>query len=179
MYRHTLVNSFASSASSGDSSTMLLVSRPKSFAARSIPRGDLAETICGSSNSSVIALPSAIRSGQNATSIATPRPTIIFSTSAVTPGNTVDRRISSWPSRRYAEQPPRAFGIAVWSGFRCSSTGVPMTTTTCSAEPTIDGSAEARRRPSATTRSSTSAAPGSSNGSWPAFTVATAAWLTS
>ena len=125
-----------------------------------MPRGDRAETICGSSNSSVIALPSAIRSGQNATSIDTPRPTIIFSTRAVTPGKTVDRRISSWPSRRYGAQPPSAFGIAVWSGFRCSSTGVPMTTTTCSAEPTIDGSAEAWSRPSATTRSSTSARAG-------------------
>src|ERR1700746_2811608 len=39
MYRHTLVNSLASSASSGDSSTMLSGSRPESFAARPIPPG--------------------------------------------------------------------------------------------------------------------------------------------
>ena len=80
------------------------VSRENSLTARSIPCGVRAETICGSSNSSVIALPSAIRSGQNATPIDTPRPAIIFSTSAVTPGKTVERSTSSWPSRRYDEQ---------------------------------------------------------------------------
>ena len=42
--------------------------------------------ICGSSNSSVIALPSAIRSGQNAMSSSTPSAATVFSTSAVTPG---------------------------------------------------------------------------------------------
>ena len=51
--------------------------------------------------------------------------------------------------------------IAVWLGLRCSSTGVPMTTTTCSAVPTIAGSAEASRRPAASARCSTSSAPGS------------------
>ena len=38
------------------------------------PAGCGPDTICGSANSSVIALPSAIRSGQNATSISTPEP---------------------------------------------------------------------------------------------------------
>ncbi len=95
-----LVNSLASSASSGDITTRLPVSLPKSRDARSVPVAVRAETICGSSNSSVIALPSAIRSGQNATSISSPSPATIFSTSAVTPGNTVLRKMSSWPSRR-------------------------------------------------------------------------------
>ena len=88
-----LVNSLASSASSGDITTSLLVSLPNSADARFVPVGVRDETICGSSNSSVIALPSAIRSGQNATSICSPSPASIFSTSAVTPGNTVLRRI--------------------------------------------------------------------------------------
>ena len=100
MYRHTLVNSLASSASSGVSATMRIVSRPNNADARSRPSGERADTIWGSSNSSVIALPSAIRSGQNATSTWTPRAATIFSTRAVTPGNTVDRRTSSWPLRR-------------------------------------------------------------------------------
>ena len=173
------MNSFASSASSGDSSTTLSVSSEKSLTARSIPCGERAETICGSSKSSVIALPSAIRSGQNATSIDTPRPTIIFSTSAVTPGKTVERSTSSWPSRMYCEQPASAFGIAVWLGLRCSSTGVPITTTTFSAVPTMAGSVEAVSRPAATARSRSGAAPGSSNGSLAAFTRATASSLTS
>jgi hypothetical protein len=100
MYRHTFVNSLASSASSGESGTSLSVSMLNSLLARSWPRAVRLDTICGSSNSSVIALPSAIRSGQNATSIATPRPAIIFSTSAVTPGYTVLRRTRICPSRR-------------------------------------------------------------------------------
>ena len=94
------MNSFASSASSGVITTILLVSLSNSADARFAPCAVRDETTCGSSNSSVMALPSAIRSGQNATSISSPRLAIIFSTSAVTPGNTVLRRISSWPSRR-------------------------------------------------------------------------------
>ncbi len=173
------MNSLASSASSGDSSTTAGVSRPNSAAARLSACGDRAETICGRVNSSVIALPSAIRSGQNATGTSAPRPAIIFSTRAVTPGKTVERRTMSCPSRRYGAQPPSARGTAPWSGFRCSSTGVPTTTMTCSAVPTTAGSAEARSRPPATTRSSTGPAPGSSNGSRPAFTAATDGSLTS
>ena len=173
------MNSFASSASSGDSSTIFSVrcensARPAPCCPRVRP-----ETICGRVNSSVIALPSAIRSGQNATSISTPSPATIFSTSAVTPGNTVERSTSSCPSRRNGAQPPSAFGIAVWFGFRCSSTGVPITTTTCSADPTTDASVVANRRPPATARSSIGLAPGSSNGSCAAFTASTAASLTS
>ena len=44
------------------------------------------------------------------------------------------------------EQPPSALVMAICLGFRCSSTGVPMTTITCSAVATIAGSAEATRR---------------------------------
>ena len=75
--------------------------------------------------------------------------------------------------------PPSALVIAVWLGFRCSSTGVPMTTTTCSAVATIAGSAEASRRPAPSARCSTSSAPGSANGIRPEFTRLTALSLTS
>ncbi len=93
MYRQTLVKSFASSASSGLIGTSVEVSRLNRALARSIPRSVRLDTICGSSNSSVIAFPSAMRSGQNATSISRPSLEIIFSTRAVTPGYTVLRRI--------------------------------------------------------------------------------------
>jgi hypothetical protein len=157
----------------------LPVSLPNSADARFVPAGVRAETICGSSNSSVIALPSAIRSGQKATSISRPSLVIIFSTSAVTPGNTVLRRTSNCPSLRNSEQPPSALVMAICLGFRCSSTGVPMTTITCSAVATIAGSADASRRPAPSIRLSTSSAPDSANGIRPELTVATAASLTS
>ncbi len=80
------MNSFASSASSGLIGTSVGVSRENSLLARSRPRALRLDTIWGSSNSSVMALPSAMRSGQNATSISAPRPATIFSTRAVTPG---------------------------------------------------------------------------------------------
>ena len=64
MYRQVFVNSFASSASSGRSGTICSVSARNSFSARSIARSVRAATICGSSNSSVMARPSAMRSGQ-------------------------------------------------------------------------------------------------------------------
>jgi hypothetical protein len=86
MYRQVLVNSFASSASSGVIGTSVGVSVRNRALARPRPRGVRLDTIWGSSNSSVIALPSAIRSGQNATSICAPNPATIFSTRAVTPG---------------------------------------------------------------------------------------------
>ena len=91
------MNSLASSASSGDITTILLVSLLNSADARFAPVGVREETICGSSNSSVIALPSAIRSGQKATSTCRPSLASIFSTSAVTPGNTVLRRTDTCP----------------------------------------------------------------------------------
>ena len=69
--------------------------------------------------------------------------------------------------------------MAAWSGLRCSSTGVPMTTITCSAVATMAGSADASSRPAARASRSGPAAPGSANGSRPALTVSTAAWLTS
>ena len=62
------------------------MSLANSLLARSSPPELRLDTICGSSNSSVMALPSAMRSGQNATSISTPSPATIFSTRAVTPG---------------------------------------------------------------------------------------------
>ncbi len=89
------------------------------------------------------------------------------------------RRMRICPSRRYWAQPPSAFGIAAWSGLRCASTGVPMTTITCSPVPTMAGSEDAFSRPAARASRNGSAAPGSANGSRPALTVSTAAWLTS
>ena len=80
------MNSLASSASSGSRWTIDPVRWPKSSAAPSRPFADRDDTIWGSENSSSIALPSAIRSGQKATSTATPRPPTSRSTSAVTPG---------------------------------------------------------------------------------------------
>ena len=86
MYRQVLVNSLASSASSGSSGTIVSVRCRNSASARASAPGVRAATICGSVNSSVIARPSAIRSGQNATSTARPLPASSFSVSAVTPG---------------------------------------------------------------------------------------------
>ena len=68
--------------------------------ARSVPRGVDDETICGNEKSSTIARPSAMRSGQKATSTCRPLVASIFSTSAVTPGYTVLRRTTSCPSRK-------------------------------------------------------------------------------
>jgi hypothetical protein len=54
-------------------------------------------------------LPSAMRSGQNATSSSTPSPATIFSTRAVTPG-TVLRRIRIWPEASAARSPASRSG---------------------------------------------------------------------
>ena len=62
------MKSLASSASSGWSSTTVSVRRPNSAAARFRAPSVRAATICGSVNSSVMACPSAMRSGQKATS---------------------------------------------------------------------------------------------------------------
>ena len=69
--------------------------------------------------------------------------------------------------------------MACGSGLRCSSTGVPITTTMHSAEPTEAGSVVARSRPDAMTSSRTGPAPGSRNGSTPRFTSLTASSLAS
>ena len=92
------MNSLASSASSGSSSTISWARLRNSLPARSSARDERDATICGSSNSSTIALPSAMRSGQNATSMSRPRSPTKRSTNAVTPGYTVLRSTSSWPS---------------------------------------------------------------------------------
>jgi len=60
-----------------------------------------------------------------------------------------------------------------------AATGVPITTTTCSAVPTMAGSADATRRPAPSAWPSASSAPGSANGIRPEFTKATAASLRS
>ena len=80
---------------------------------------------------------------------------------------------------RWSEQRASAFGMADWSGSRCSPTGVPMTTITCSAVLTMAGSADASSLPSATARSSSGVAPGSAKGILAEFTWATDASLTS
>src|SRR5215468_8273918 len=174
MYRQVLVNSFASSASSGVIGTTVGVRLRNRALARSRPRAVRLDTIWGSSNSSVIALPSAMRSGQNATSMSTPSPATIFSTRAVTPGYTVLRRIRIWPGAKCGAQSCIAFGMADWSGSRFSPTGVPMTTITCSPVPTIAGSVAATRVPAATARSNAGEVPGSANGILAEFTHATA-----
>ena len=60
------------------------------------------------------------------------RPLTSCSTIAVTPGYTVLRSTRCWPSRSWSSRPSIAC-TALGSGFRCSSTGVPTTTMTCSA----------------------------------------------
>ena len=122
------MNSLASSASSGSSSTMLSVSVPNSARGpRRAPRRRAPETICGSANSSVIALPSAIRSGQNATSTSSPR---VGEQLLDAPRSRRGRRCCAAPAagrRGSAAQRCRApAGTACGSGLRCSSTGVPI-----------------------------------------------------
>ena len=168
------MNSFASSASSGSITTNCSVSSPNSAPARFCPRSVREDTICGRVKSSSIALCSAIRSGQNATSRSRPRPAMVRSTSAVTPGNTVLRNTSSWPSRKYGSQSDNARGMACGSGLRCSSTGVPITTITFSAVATTAGSVDALISPAARPARSNGSAPGSMNGRMPALTRSTA-----
>ena len=136
----------------------------KSALARSAARSVREPMICGSSKSSVIACPSAIRSGQNVTSTSSPRAASSRSTAAVTPGNTVLRRTISWPSRKWSPQASRARVTAPGSGLRCSSTGVPITITTASLPAITAGSVVATSDPSAIRFSSTGAAPFSWNG---------------
>ncbi len=73
MYRQVFVNSFASSASLVETRTVFAARRPKSAAARSAATVVSAPMIWGSEPSSSSAWPSAIRSGQNATSTLQPR----------------------------------------------------------------------------------------------------------
>ena len=68
MYRHVFVKSFASSASLVVVRIVLAASVPNSSAARSAATSSSAPMICGSEWSSSRAWPSAIRSGQKATS---------------------------------------------------------------------------------------------------------------
>ena len=72
MYRQTLVKSFASSASIGGRTMISFVSRLNNVRARDTPSSVKLETICGRLCSSVIANPSAMRSGQNASSTCLP-----------------------------------------------------------------------------------------------------------
>ena len=71
------------------------------------------DTICGTPPNSVIARPSATRSGQNATSTSRPRSATIFSSWAVLPGQTLLRTMRIWPSRRYPAQSSSARTIAL------------------------------------------------------------------
>ena len=73
MYRQVLVKSLASSASLVVVRIVLLASRPNSAVARSAARSSSAPMIWGSEWSSSSAWPSAIRSGQKATSTTQPR----------------------------------------------------------------------------------------------------------
>ena len=104
-------------------------------------------TICGRLNSSVIAAPSAIRSGQKARSTPSAGDATSRSTRRVTPGNTVLRSTSSWPGLNRSASRPTIRGTASGSGLRYWSTGVPTTTTTCSARDTERGSLSQTSRP--------------------------------
>jgi hypothetical protein len=72
-----------------------------------------------------------------------------------------------------------ARGTAPRSGLRCSSTGVPTTTTITSAAATLAGSVVATRVPAPTAVASGSAAPASANGRRPELTTSTAVALMS
>ena len=86
MYRHVLVNSLASSASLLVVRRVLAASRPNSASARSAAAAVSAPMIWGSVWSSSSAWPSAIRSGQNATSTRRPRSSRAAATYSVVPG---------------------------------------------------------------------------------------------
>ena len=78
--------------------------------------------------------PSAIRSGQKATSMSMPSLATSFSAIAVVPGVTVLRRIRICPSRNWPEQSASAARIESGRRPACSSRPL-MTTMTCSAAP--------------------------------------------
>ncbi len=125
------------------------------------------------------ALPSAIRSGQKATSVFIPCAASRSSTSRVTPGYTVERSTKSWSSRRCGTSAATASGTACVSGFRCSSTGVPTTTITASALATSAGSVEARKSPASIICDKIAGASGSSKGIVLPLTKSTATGLMS
>ena len=175
MYRQLLVKSFASSASSGSTLIVLIPTEPKNASALCEMSADRAPTSWGSAVISSSADPSAIRSGQNETKTPGCFEANQSSTFRVTPGKTVDRRITSCPWWKNSERSLKRSSTAFGSGFRCSSTGVPTTTTTTSASLTEDLSVEATKCPDSITRTSKSGAPASMNGIRPSLSARTAA----
>ena len=87
-----------SSASRGVSLKISGAIFAKSSAARSSDSLSNADTICGMEKISSSANPCATRSGQNATATPGLALSIFFRTISVTPGNTVLRKITSWPA---------------------------------------------------------------------------------
>ena len=121
-----------------------------------------------------MAFPSAILSGQKLTSTRLPLFEMTRSTSFVTPGYTVLRRTRCCPSTKTSRRSLTTFGTASGSGFKCSSTGVPITKITCSADEMTFLSLDAENFLLARTCFKSSLAPGSSNGILPEFTFVTA-----
>ncbi len=172
MYRHTLAKIFVNSASRGESGMIKCAIFSKSRVAMATARSLQPETICGNSVSSCMAFPSATRSGQKATTTSLPVAATISPSFVVIPGKTVLRRTMHWPSRRCGMIPVKN-RLMVWKvGFKCSSTGVPITTTTNSADAMMLASMEACRVLPITDWSAGSASV-STKGILPASTIST------
>ena len=121
-----------------------------------------------------MARPSAIRSGQNATSMDFAQPLDEALDHAGDPGEHRAAQDDDLAVDQLLGHASMALTTAWGSGLRCSSTGVPMTTTTCSLAAIADGSAVAVSLPLARMRASTSGAPGSRCGILPERTRSTA-----
>ena len=129
MYRQVLVKSLASSASFGRRPDRLAASMPKSASARSPPRSSSAPTIWGSEWSSSRAWPSAIRSGQKATSTPAAAGLQVLGHVAGRAGIDGAAQDDERAVRRCGAIWSTAFSNTVIDGPRNSSTGVPITTT--------------------------------------------------
>ena len=157
------------------------VSVSKSSRARATPSLVKLETICGSERSSFIAKPSAMRSGQKASSTSLPSARSHLRNFSVIPGYTVLRKTTSCPSFRYGRYESNVCRMGSNSGFRCRSTGVPTTKTTVSVSEISDGRRERVNLPVSRTRRSALSAPSSEKGisprpilSWTAAFTSTA-----
>src|SRR3954451_10789025 len=163
------VQIFASSAWIGVVCTMGAPKTSKSPPTTSPERSPTPPTMHGSETISSKKRPAAMRSGAWATntSVPTSRSRCLRrypATKSVVPGATVERRTTECPGRRSGSRSSRAPRMSRMSISMCENDGVPSVMTMCSAD-----AASATRSlhaivPFAVTRSSTSGAPGSSNG---------------
>src|SRR5919202_470125 len=126
-------------------------------------------TMHGSETISSKKRPAAIRSGAWATNTSVPmsrsRCFVRYpATNSVVPGATVERSVSEWPGCRSASRSSSAPRMSRMSISMCENDGVPSVMTMCSAAASSATRSDHAIVPAAVTRSSTSWAPGSSNG---------------